>query len=100
MHLRFPLVCTICLLDWGAHAALLRRQDNIEKGKEMQLIAFDCGVLHGPPNTLLAARRALQDGASALNVDLALTRDGRLVAAHSSTRWSHLHGLPAIEQDL
>lgn len=82
------------------HAALLRGHDVMNRGKDMQLIAFDCGVLHGPPNTLLAARRALQDGASALNVDLALTRDGRLVAAHSSTHWSHLHGLPAMEQDL
>lgn len=51
------------------------------------VVAVDCGMLHGPPNTLLAARRAVADGATALNIDLVLTKDERLVGAHSSTHW-------------
>mmetsp|Transcript_6086 Transcript_6086/g.9852 ORF Transcript_6086/g.9852 Transcript_6086/m.9852 type:complete len:744 (+) Transcript_6086:50-2281(+) len=80
------------------HSLLLRDRGNTSH--EMQIIAFDCGILHGPPNSLLAAHRVLEAGATALNVDLALTRDEKLVAAHSSTHWLHLQGLPAIEYDL
>ena len=39
-------------------------------------IALDTGILHGPANTILAAKRAVEAGARALNVDAVLS--GRL----------------------
>ena len=41
-----------------------------------QIIALDTGILHGPANTILAAKRAVEAGARALNVDAVLS--GRL----------------------
>ena len=40
-----------------------------------------------PENTLPAFRRALEDGATALEMDLRLTQDGRPVIAHDRTGW-------------
>lgn len=49
----------------------------------VQIIALDCGVLHGPANTLLAAKRAVGDGAMALNVDAVLSgRQNRFQSIH------------------
>jgi CubicO group peptidase (beta-lactamase class C family) len=62
-------------------ASSLPTQSNIE------LIAIDCGILHGPPNTLLAAKRALSNGADALNIDLILTKDLKLVGMHSPSHY-------------
>merc|ERR1712061_937514 len=45
------------------------------RGPFMPMIAYDAGLLHGPPNSVLAAKRSLEDGATKLNVDLALTKD-------------------------
>eukprot|EP00438_Fugacium_kawagutii_P030081 Skav223725 [mRNA] locus=scaffold205:46133:48599:+ [translate_table: standard] len=60
-----------------------------------QIIALDCGVLHGPANTLLAAQRALGDGAMALNVDAVLS-GGRLVTAHNATHRLRSRGFPTF----
>lgn len=64
--------------------------------RQHDVVATDCGMLHGPPNTLLAARRAISDGATALNIDLVLTSDERLVGVHSSTHWDPLGRLPIV----
>lgn len=40
----------------------------------VQTIALDSGLLHGPANTILAAQRAVEAGALALNVDVVLAQ--------------------------
>ena len=44
--------------------------------RSAQIIALDTGILHGPAHTILAAKRAVEAGAGALNVDAVLS--GRL----------------------
>jgi len=65
-----------------------------------QLIAYDAGIYLGPPNSVLAAQRSLQNGATSLGVDLSLTQDDKLVGAHSSTEWIANSGFPKRAQDL
>ena len=47
----------------------------------VQIIALDTGLLHGPANTILAAQRAVEAGALALNVDVALAQGVRVKQA-------------------
>jgi len=60
-----------------------------------QIIALDTGILHGPANTILAAKRAVEAGARALNVDAVLSGE-RLVAAHNSTHRLRSGGFPTF----
>ncbi|CAK0906786.1 unnamed protein product [Prorocentrum cordatum] len=65
-----------------------------------QLIAYDAGLYLGPPNSVLAAQRSLQNGATSLGVDLSFTQDDKLVGAHSSTEWIANSRFPKRAQDL
>eukprot|EP00438_Fugacium_kawagutii_P022451 Skav212111 [mRNA] locus=scaffold4272:22237:31047:+ [translate_table: standard] len=112
-------ILSLLLLAWGACAVeektcllqVPRSNDNIQahlakstfdisghelpQGQPVQIIALDCGVLHGPANTLLAAKRAVGDGAMALNVDAVLS-GGRLVTAHNATHRLRSSGFPTF----
>ncbi|CAE8599027.1 unnamed protein product, partial [Polarella glacialis] len=74
--------------------------NNSSAEQSVHLIAVDCGLWHGPPNTVLAGRRALAAGAAGLNVDLALTRDQVLVGLHSQTSWVAFPGFPDLPLDV
>eukprot|EP00435_Cladocopium_sp_Y103_P070513 s1031_g35.t1 len=64
-------------------------------GRSVQIIALDTGILHGPANTILAAKRAVEAGAGALNVDAVLSGE-RLAAAHNATHRLRSGGFPTF----
>ncbi|MEI6790183.1 MAG: glycerophosphodiester phosphodiesterase family protein, partial [Myxococcaceae bacterium] len=76
----------------------------------MELVAFRGANWHFPEDTLPAFRRALQDGASVLEMDLHLTKDGVIVVYHDSawhgkkitkTRYESLASkVPSLEEVL
>lgn len=53
--------------------------------KEPWVIAHRGASGHGPENTFAAFRRAVELGATFIETDLQVTRDGRFVALHDST---------------
>lgn len=69
--------------------------DVYSRQRNSQIIALDTGILHGPANTILAAKRAVEAGAGALNVDAVLSGE-RLVAAHNSTHRLRSGGFPTF----
>lgn len=58
----------------------------------VQTIALDSGLLHGPANTILAAQRAVEAGALALNVDVVLAQGVRVKQA--DVRCGDVHRTP------
>ena len=61
-----------------------------------RLIAHRGGAAEGYENTLAAFRRAVQAGAGMLELDVHLTRDGKVVVAHDQ----HLHRLTDLSTNI
>ncbi|CAK0829964.1 unnamed protein product [Prorocentrum cordatum] len=69
-------------------------------GTRTSIVAYDAGLYFGPPNSVLAAQRSLQNGATSLGVDLSITLDDELVGAHSSSEWIAHSAFSKRAQDL
>jgi len=64
--------------------------------KQIPLIAHRGGAGEGYENTILAFRRAVQNGAGMLELDVHLTRDGQVVVAHDL----HLQRLTGVDLNI
>lgn len=74
------IVLCVPLAYYGGHV-LLRSPP----GGPVQVIAHRGGPRHAPENTLAAFRTAIDQGASWLEFDVQMTRDGELVVIHDET---------------
>ncbi len=67
-------------------------------GQKPLIIAHRGAKLLAPENTIKACELALENGASALEVDLRMCASGEIVLFHDFLLWRHFHKLKSIRQ--
>jgi len=84
-----PFIAPVCLAALALHLsprALAGESDAAGEGNTEPVLVAHRGAMHAlPENTLAAFERAIELGAAVLEVDVRLTRDGRLLVVHDAT---------------
>lgn len=87
MHHRFPFLCSVCLAMFlPCHLAAADLPATVRSAFRVQQIVGHRGSSSDrPENTLASTWQAIAAGATAVEVDVRLTKDGALVLRHDET---------------
>ncbi len=91
------LIAPMLVLVASVHAAPAAAADNPWLAKRVLNIAHQGGEDEFPSNTLYAFKRSVKAGADMLELDVGVTRDGRIVVSHDTTLDRTTNGKGTIE---
>ena len=82
------LVVTLVCLGWGAHHMWTNVWEPMQRfshdGHTITITAHRGGSSHAPENTLAAFRQGAKDGADVCELDVQMSKDGKIFVSHDS----------------
>src|SRR5690606_11412908 len=78
----------VCLLWWSflsAHFAMAQNPEAVKSKYPVKIIAHRGASAHAPENTMAAFRKAIEMGANYIELDVHLSKDGKVVVLHDAT---------------